>query len=502
MRAWACLVGCVAWWWASHLAAGEWRARPWGRERPLEALAGTESKPGFARMEPTATGITFSNRLSLERQTTNQIYLNGSGVALGDMDGDGRPDVFMAGLGGGSALYRNLGGWRFEDVSLASGSPAAGLDATGAAFVDVEGDGDLDLIVNSVGGGTVLHRNDGKGRFAKAALLNPGKGGMSLALADYDGDGFLDLYVANYRTVTLRDQPQTQFRVVPVNGVPTITAVNGRPTTDPDLEGRFTYSPAGGIAEHGEQDALYRNDGRGSFAHVGPEAGVFLDAEGRPDTAPRQDWGLSVMFRDFTGDGRPDLYVCNDFDSVDRIWIHDGKGRFRPATPREFRNTSKFSMGVDVADIDRDGRDDVFVLDMLSRSHAVRLTRMDKGMEPTPPGQPMHRVQVGRNTLQWARPDGTFAEVAWFAGLAATEWSWTPMFLDVDLDGFEDLLVTAGHGRDDMDLDQGLALQALRRTQRMTPADHLAMRKSTPALTAPRQLYRNLGGARFTEVGR
>lgn len=217
--------------------AGEWQGRPWGRMRAVDALVSRGPAPGLSRMEPASTGVTFTNRLSLERQTTNQIYLNGSGLALGDIDGDGRPDLFMAGLDGGSILYRNLGGWRFQDVTVASGSPASGLDATGAAFVDVEGDGDLDLIVNSVGGGTVVHLNDGKGRFIKSALLNPGKGGMSLALADYDGDGFLDLYVANYRTVTLRDQPQTQFRVVPVNGVPTITAVNGRPTTEPDLEG-------------------------------------------------------------------------------------------------------------------------------------------------------------------------------------------------------------------------------------------------------------------------
>jgi hypothetical protein len=159
-------------------------------------------------------------------------------------------------------------------------------------------------------------------------------------------------------------------------------------------------------------------------------------------------------------------------------------------------------MGIDVADINRDGHDDLLILDMLSRSHVLRLTRMDKGMEATPPGFPLYRTQVGRNTLQLARGDGTFAEVAYAFGLAATEWSWTPLFLDVDLDGFEDVLVTAGHGRDDMDTDHGMALEAMRRSRRMSPMDQLAMRRSTPRLLAPRQLFRNVGGARFEEVGR
>jgi len=494
------LVFGIGWLSSSPASAASWEPRPWGRERALQPdrTAGLR----LQRIPGSSSGIAFTNVLPVERFTTNQIYLNGSGVALGDVDGDGLCDLFLAGLSGQSALYRNRDGWKFEDVTVASGSPAAGLDATGALLADIDGDGDLDLTVSSVGGGTIIHVNDGKGRFSRSTLLNPDRCGTSLAFADFDGDGSLDLYVANYRTVTLRDQPSTQFRILPVDGRLHVAAVNGRPTTAPDLEGRFTYTQAGGVLEHGEPDALYRNDGRGGWIEVTPESGVFLDEDGRPMTAKRFEWGLSVTFRDFTGDGLPDLYVCNDFDSPDRIWIHDGHGHFRLAPTAALRSTCKFSMGMDVADINRDGRDDLLVLDMLSRSHAVRLTRMDKGMEPTPPGFALYRTQVGRNTLQLGRPDGTFAEAAWFAGLAATEWSWTPMFLDVDLDGYEDLLVTAGHGRDDMDTDHGMALEAARRSRRLPPAEQLALRRGTPPMLSPRQAYRNVGGERFEEVGK
>ena len=211
----------------SPAAAASWESRPWGRERALEPDRAAGLR--LQRIPGSSSGIAFTNALPVERFTTNQIYLNGSGVALGDVDGDGLCDVFLAGLSGRSTLYRNRGGWKFEDVTVASGSPAAALDATGALLADIDGDGDLDLTVSSVGGGTLIHVNDGKGRFSRSALLNPDRCGTSLAFADFDGDGSLDLYVANYRTVTLRDQPATQFKILPVDGRLHVASVNGRP---------------------------------------------------------------------------------------------------------------------------------------------------------------------------------------------------------------------------------------------------------------------------------
>jgi hypothetical protein len=479
----------------------EWQPAPGGRSAPLPPLITTSSN-GFVRVDPSVSAITFTNTLPVDRFTTNQIYLNGSGVCAGDVDGDGWTDLFFAGIGGGSTLYRNLGNWRFENVTASSGLAALcqSLDATGAAFADTDGDSDLDLVLNSTGGGTHLFLNDGQARFQRSQIINPGRGGTSLALADIDGDGDLDLYIANYRTETLRDQPRTQFRIGKTNGQFVVTLVNNRPTTLPSLQGRFTYLASGSIVENGEPDALFFNQGTNGFTEVSFTGGSFLDASGKPLTEPPYDWGLSVLLRDLNGDGQPDLYVCNDFASVDRLWIHQGDGTFRAAPPLTLRNTSKFSMGVDAADINRDGHDDLYVLDMMSRDHSVRLTRMDASMEPHPPGAIDSRPQLARSTLQLARGDGTFAEIAQYAGLEASEWAWNPLFIDIDLDGYEDLLVATGHARDDMHIDYGMRIEAIRKSSRLSTLDELGLRKNTPPIATPCLAYRNLGNLRFEEV--
>ena len=147
----------------------------------------------------------------------NQIRQNGSGVALGDVDGDGLCDIYLCRLEGHNVLYRNLGHWRFEDITARAGVACPGQLSTGCAFADVDGDGDLDLLVNGIGAGTRLFLNTGHGVFTESARsgLRGGTGSMSLALTDVDGDGDLDLYVANYRTNTIRS---TGLQVLNVNG--------------------------------------------------------------------------------------------------------------------------------------------------------------------------------------------------------------------------------------------------------------------------------------------
>ena len=178
-------------------------------------------RAGFTSVESATSGVYFTNLCPASRLLTNQIYLNGSGVAAGDIDGDGQCDLFFAGLENQSSLYRNLGGWKFTNFTVEAGLTEVPRDATGAALVDVDGDDDLDLIVNSIGNGTRVFFNDGKGHFTPSGqILNEKRGGTSLALADIDGDGDLDLYVANYRSVTIRDKPQTRFTVKMVQGKP------------------------------------------------------------------------------------------------------------------------------------------------------------------------------------------------------------------------------------------------------------------------------------------
>jgi len=160
------------------------------------------------------------------------------------------------------------------------------------------------------------------------------------------------------------------------------------------------------------------------------------------------------MFRDLNGDGAPDIYVCNDFWSPDRVWINDGRGKFRALPALGLRHTSTFSMGIDFADINRDGLDDFIVLDMLSPDHLRRMTQLSQGDSAgASVGEGAERVQVGRNTLFLNRGDGTYAEIGQFSGVEATGWSWCPIFLDVDLDGYEDLLISTGSRFDTQDSD-------------------------------------------------
>ncbi len=156
---------------------------------------------------------------------------------------------------------------------------------------------------------------------------------------------------------------------------------------------------------------------------------------GKPLQAPPQDWGLSVIFRDLNGDGAPDLYVCNDFfHSPDRIWINQGHRNFKAIEPTALRHISMSSMAVDVADVNRDGFDDIFVADMISRSHAARARQRPnrlKGLVTVPVTDPNYRPEVAQNTLFLNRGDGTYTEIAQLSGLDATEWSWGAIFLDV-----------------------------------------------------------------------
>jgi len=463
-------------------------------------------KIGFKQMEASITGVNFANRLPAERYLTNQIFLNGSGVAAGDIDGDGRCDVYFCALGGTNALYRNLGGWKFEEIASAAGVALPGLDSTGVVLADLDGDGDLDLIVNTVAHETHCFLNDGKGHFTeltKDAVLNPIRCGSSMALADIDGDGDLDLYIANYRADTIRDHPRTRLQGDRIDGKLTVWRFNGRPTTEPDLVGRFTLTEGGRIIEHGEADTLLRNDGGGKLTPLAFTDGRFLDEDGKALSEPPYDWGLSVMFRDLNGDGAPDIYICNDFDSPDRIWINDGKGNFRALPRLALRHTSLFSMGVDCADLDRDGLDEVFVADMLSRRHDKRQLQVGDVMPVVAQfGKIDDRPQYSFNTLFSNRGDGTYAEIAWFGGLQASEWSWTPVFLDVDLDGYEDLLVTTGHELEMMNVDVSERIEQMKARENLSVPAQLNLRKMFPRLDSPKVAFRNRGDLTFEDASR
>ena len=475
----------------------DWHSEPGFRFAPLTIAP--QGRVGFILTSPTDTGITFANQLRDTTVAGNRLTELGSGVALGDVDGDGWVDIYFCGLDRNNVLYRNLGNWKFQDITAESGVACSDQLSTGCALADLDGDTDLDLLVNSLGGGTRIFLNNGKGHFAPLNGQWPARqlGATSLALADVDGNGLLDLYVTNYRTDTIHDHP-------PGLRVTSRQRPDGTPVVEPGSRFLGLKTRAGGleVIEKGEIDFFYINLGNGKFSPVPWEVGVFLDEDGKPLAEPTRDWGLSVIFRDLNGDRLPDLYVCNDFVNwPDRVWMNEGGKRFRAASRNTFRSFSLSSMAVDVADVNRDGYDDLFVAEMLSPHRQSRAWQRPDTLEGTidwPVENPDFRPEVTRNTLHLARGDGTFAEIAQLAGVAATDWTWAVAFLDVDLDGWEDLLVATGNNHDvqDMDVIGGI----VRTGGWKTPELRLENLKKIPKRETPGMTFRNRRDLTFEDT--
>ena len=264
-------------------------------------------------------------------------------------------------------------------------------------------------------GRNVLYINNGDGSFTdrtrEYGLEHVGYSTQA-AFFDYDGDGDLDMYLLNHSTHTER-------------------AIN-------PSDGRLQRNPRAG-------DRLYRNDG-GHFVDVSEQAHIYGGADG---------YGLGVVASDLNGDGCPDLYVANDFQENDFLYLNNCDGTFTESIAKATGHTSRFSMGVDAADFNNDGRPDLIVLDMLPEQEKILKTsassetfnvfnlRIQAGYHP----------QYGRNTLQLNRGGGRFSDIGYLAGVSATDWSWSPLFADLDNDGYKDLFITDGIYRRPNDLD-------------------------------------------------
>jgi hypothetical protein len=366
----------------------------------------------------------------------------------------------------------------------------------------VDGDADLDLLVSGLARGVRLYLNDGRGNFSDAtdiSGLRSQSAAMTLALADIDGDEDLDLYVANFRSSTMQDESGVVFRIALTNGQPVIRSIDGRQPTVEDLT-RYSITRQKTVVENGEADVLYRNDGHGRFTVISWTDGTFMDEHGKPLMSPPYDWSYTAMFRDMNGDGAPDLYICSDNMSPDRIWINDGGGRFRALSTFALRHTSLSSMGVDFADINRDGFDDIFVADMMAREHGVRQRLLGSPHSVIQPGVMDYRMQYMRNTLFLNRGDGTYAEIAQLSGVDASDWSWSPVFLDVDLDGYEDLLITTGLERSLRDADARRQIDSRRAKSKLSTREFLELRRIMPRLDTPNYAFRNRGDLTFEIV--
>ncbi len=457
---------------------------------------------GFTPLTAAFTGLTHTNTVDDEHAMANRNLLIGSGVAIADVDGDGLPDIFLASVEAPAALYHNAGGLKFVDVTAASGIDTKGLATTGAVFADVNGDGFPDLLVGTLGGPIKLYINDGKGHFGDSTAgsgLTGGYAATTMTLADIDGKGTLALYVATYKKRNALDAyppferafDQTVHKVGDKYEVVDKWKSEYRVENRPDL---------GGIvrSQRAERDLFFVSDGHGHFTEQPTLGPRWLDENGKPLSESPDFFGLAAAFYDINGDGAPDLYVCNDFEDPDQIWLNDGNGNFRLAPPLAFRATSNTCMSVAFGDINRDGNVDLFTSDMQSPSQSARQHQIPTHTPlPKTIGVSPDRAQWMQNMLQLSRGDGTFAQVSDFAGVTATDWSWGSAFADIDLDGYEDLLVVAGHRWDVRDAD------TFDRIRNSFP--HVAWNREQgefPRLNAPNVAMRNNGDLTFTNVSK
>lgn len=458
-------------------------------------------EPGFTPLTAERTGLDFSNHASDSLLLGNRILAQGAGVALGDVDGDGLVDIYLGRTEGSNALYRNLGGWKFEDVTARSGTALADRFTTGTVFADVDGDGDLDLLVNALGGPNALLLNDGTGRFTEDTTW-PGRasraGATTTTVADTDGDGWLDIFTANYKAYTMQDSLPPQViafdQIVRQTGPRDFVV---RPQYQKDYRVIRRDDLRGvSLVQRADPDDFYLHQAGGGYQRIPLTADRFRDAEGKPLPYEPESFGLAARFVDIDGDGDPDLYVANDFEDPDEFWINDGRGFFRLIEPTAQRTASNSTMAIDFADVDRDGRTDMFQVDMLGLDSRQLKTQMPTHTAlPKQPGVIEDRPQMQRNTLFLNRGDRTFAQVAEYAGLTGSGWSWSTLFSDVDLDGWEDILIGTGHPWDLMDAD---TQQRLR--NRLVGVDWRRMRWEYPPLKLPNVAFRNRGDLTFEDA--
>lgn len=410
----------------------------------------------FLAIDPAEAGIDFQHQWSPPAKHRDQLTnaFCGGGVAIGDYDQDGFPDVFLCGQNQGGHLYRNLGSFRFVNESaILVPAPATGTWATGATWADVDNDGWLDLYVCGFDCPNRLYLNREKGEtraFVESAQsLGLDFQGASVigSFSDYDRDGDLDLFVLTNRLPapnSLRNEPFSLQK-----------GPDGKPLL-PEAFRQYAdliVLPDGSFKriDAGQYDHLYRNEGPGRpFTEVTAEAGMSGN-----------HYGLSATWWDWNRDGWPDLYVANDFFGPDQLWTSNGPGpdgriTFTDKTPEALPHTPWFSMGADLVDINNDGLMDLFATDMAGSTHYNEKMQMGNmsGPDseawfldfPVPP-------QYMRNAFYLNTGTPHFMETAQLMGIATTDWTWSVNFGDLDHDGKEDLFVTNGMSRDWLNSD-------------------------------------------------
>ena len=426
----------------------------------------------FKAHKGSETGMTFVNTVENSVQynpIVNDGVLQGAGIGIINLDNDDLPDVIVAGNYTGLKLYKNKGGLTFKDVT-----PDANLTKTagcnmGVTVVDIDGDNDDDIYISRFmlpepeNRSNLLYINNGDGTFSEESesygVADKGFSVMSYFF-DYDRDGDLDLYVLN--------QPPSSY------------------TEKQRLKG---------LADYRYTNKLYKNNG-GKFQDVTQSANLLT-----------YNYSLSALPFDYNDDGYIDIFIANDFDEPDQFFINQQDGTFRNAADILFRHLSTFSMGSDLADINNDGLQDIFVADMVAEDNFRQKTNMS-GMNPEKfwkLANNGYHYQYMFNAMHLNNGNNSFSEVAQMSGIANTDWSWATLFMDMNLDGYKDLMVTNGLFQDIRNKDFEIwrkktidSLMKVNKSNKLKPEFILELANKIPKQDIRNYFYQNNGDLTFT----
>ncbi|QDK83261.1 RNA-binding protein [Spirosoma sp. KCTC 42546] len=446
----------------------------------------------FQTLDSTQTGIGFINHLVPTEKVNILDYLyfyNGGGVSAGDINNDGLTDLYFVSNQGKNKLYLNKGNFKFEDITEKAGVAGFSDWQTGSTMADVNGDGFLDIYVCAVGnfrgleGANELYINNGDGTFTeKAADYGLDFTGFSTQAAffDYDHDGDLDCYLLNHAVHTSRSYDR-------------VTARNLRHNESGDYLYK-NMSVEQGAGNKVSTSAKLPAQRSRRFINVSEQAGIFGAAMG---------YGLGISVADLNNDGWEDLYISNDFHEDDYYYVNNHNGTFTESVKKAFQHTSRFSMGNDVADVNNDGFADVVTLDMYPEDETVEKSSL--GEDPL--DIYLYKLAYGymnqysRNCLQLNLSGKKFMDVGAMAGVAATDWSWSPLLADYDNDGIKDLFITNGivHRPNNLDYVKFAADDSLRYAMETSKALDDRAIKLMPEGKVHNYMYRGTSSMHFDD---
>lgn len=434
----------------------------------------------FEVLKDDRTGLHFNNTLTPSEKFNmfNYMYFyNGAGVGAGDFNNDGLVDLFFASNQGDNKLYINQGKLHFRDVSTEAALPQDHAWSTGVSVVDINNDGMLDIYVCRVGKFEILNsknqllvckgiKNGIPFYEDEAASYGLDFSGFSTQAVffDYDLDGDLDMYLLNH-------------------------SIHQSSSFGPRESFKDTYSELSG-------DRLLRND-NGHFTDATKQSMINSTEIG---------YGLGIAVSDINLDGWPDLYIGNDFHENDYLYINQHNGTFSEENNQRQMHTSKFSMGIDIADVNNDGYPEIISMDMLAADPYILKRSLgdddyDVFFSKIASG---YNYQYSRNALQYNRKNSMFSETASYSGVAATDWSWAPLWMDFDNDGMKDLFISNGIPKrlNDMDYVNFIynnEIQQKLKNNDMKDKD-MALINKFPEIKIPNKFFRNTGAMQFKDM--